>query len=135
MEKEEYKIFLKIHDFECSPIDLTREIGLEATKSWQKGDPVPNSKIKRKQNTWQYGFETESISDLELKKKSLLEIILRHQDDLSPITRAYPSELSVVMYLYEIINPGIFFEKEYLSVLSSLEIGINIDIYFLGDQT
>jgi len=134
-EKEEYKISLNIHDFDCSPRDLNKEIGLEATKSWQKGDRVPNSnsKIKRKQSTWQYGFKTESISDLFLKKKSLLEIIIQHQENLSPITQTYPSEISVVMYLNETINPGIFFEKEYLSVLSSLDIGINVDIYFLGD--
>jgi hypothetical protein len=49
------KVFLKIHNFDCSVEEISEIIGTQPTISWLVGDLIPGSKnnIKRKTSSWQ----------------------------------------------------------------------------------
>ena len=65
-------VYLEVSNFEGSPTKITRSIGFEPTKIWQKGDPAtPNSIYVCRQSGWRL------YSDL-----SLSETVQSHLDNL-----------------------------------------------------
>jgi hypothetical protein len=132
----ENKVFLRIHEFDCLIEDITSELGIEPTKSWIKGDLIPDreGEIRRKQSTWEYQSQLSQSEYIERHVESLLELVESKKESLQKFSKIYQTELAIVIYEYESPNVGFSLDKEIVQRISDMGLILDVDIYVLIEK-
>lgn len=125
MPANENIIELKIFDFDSEPGQITDMLGLTPTKIWVKGeeyifgDKRNGIKKTREKNYWEYR-ETNISNDWigGHIDRFIDEIVLPRKVAIRKITEHLHTEFSVVQYIYEGCNPGLYFDKKVIKVLN-----------------
>jgi len=134
--KVENKAYIRIHDFECSIDEISNELKLNPSRSWIKGEKVPNRKsdIRRKQSTWEYQSTIDPTEPIEKHIDSLLDTFESKKDVFKKFSKKYYTELTLAIYEYKSCNPGFLLENKMLERISKLGLTLDVDIYVLLDQ-
>jgi Domain of unknown function (DUF4279) len=119
-----------VNDFECSPDDIGRILELEASKSWEKGDPIANTKYgRRKRSSWR--LESERITD-ENSSASCIEGLLRileiRKENLSLLPNKTELGLTCVITT-DSVNFCISLDRQLLARVVELGLKIDFDIF------
>ena len=132
-----YHAWILIADFECSPAEITKQIGLEPTKTRIKGEyrTVGKGKHERKmlnkQNSWVLQSDLPSSTSIEEHIKYLLEKIEPFKKNIIKASKKYRVEFNTAIYYYE-ANPGFSLNKDLVRKINQLNIGVHFDIYCLA---
>jgi hypothetical protein len=126
-------MFLRILDFECSPEEISKTIGIKATKTWLKGDLISEKlAIIRKQNRWELSSGIKLESDFNDHLDTLLAILSPSTDKFKSLPTDYYTELACVLYMHDNEStPSVHFTKEQLTKLADLGLEIDFDIYLV----
>jgi hypothetical protein len=134
----ENHIEIKFFDFEITHAEITRRLNLQPTNFWVMGDKylMGSADVKieknRNNNFWGHELKTESNDWIgELANKFIDEIIVPRIKIIKELTDVYHGEFSIVQYMYDGCNPGLYFNKRQMQILSDCGLELNIDIYVL----
>jgi hypothetical protein len=140
MKVNKNHIELKFFDFEVSHEEITTRLNLQPTNHWVKGDKYLvgteglRTEKSRNKNYWGHEVKTESNDWIgELANKFIGEIIVPRTKAIKALTNTYHGEFSVVQYMYDGCNPGLYFDKRQIGILNDCGLELNIDIYVLSD--
>lgn len=131
---------LKLFDFSADPAELSRWLGLDATKTARKGDERPAIKARGIEctfpwNYWEYRrTQAEDRFVGDIVEEFVAEVIEPRKEILRELITACSAELSVAQYYYTGHNPGIHFSRKVLGVLEYVGAEIDVDIYCLADD-
>ena len=137
MRLNENYIELKIFDFENHE-EISNILNLKPTNVWKKGeeylfgDKTKGIKKIRKENYWEY--RSKEITNEWIGnqiEKFIKEIIEPRIELIKKISNKFHSEFSVVQYMYDGCNPGLYFDKKILKVINECGLELNIDFYVL----
>ncbi len=125
----EIRVSLKIVGFSCKPQEISESLGLEPSKSWEKGDVI-DSRIKRRraESGWMIGSglsdDAPVLTQVETLTYKLLPI--KHNfEKLPPEAR-----VSIYCVIYSTDGrPEISFPSETIKALAELDVGMEFDIY------
>jgi hypothetical protein len=128
----ENKVFIRIHEFDCSLDEITSKLQLKPTSGWLKGDLIPNRKqpVYRKQSTWELKASVSHDSPVEVHIEYLLNAIEPVKDIFKSLVSKYEGELAIVSHIREDFNPGMNFSSTLVKRMSELGLEIDFDIYF-----
>jgi len=118
-----------ITGIEIPPDKITSLLGISPTKTWQVGESIQGTALKRKFNGWCISKEYERDLNLVKPVKSLLEILLPKSKVINHICNEYKleCEMSCVIYVTD-ETPIIDFEQDVISKLAELKTTLDIDI-------
>lgn len=133
---DEVHIYLMFYDFEIHPDEISKILNLNPTKTGLKGEEYILSYDRKrtyKSNWWEFrkDYEMGEKWVQEFIDEFILEIIEPRKKEISEVMSKGDGEFSVVPYFYSKANPGFFFEKSTIEVLSEANLAINLDIYCL----
>lgn len=133
----EYHVWFGIHDFECSPDELTKQLGIKPTRTKIKGEYRTVGKKKprkmlNKENQWFLDSVLPRDVTIEEQLKHLVGKIKPHKQKLIEITKKYYTEFGCAIYHYE-VNPGIHLDNNLLKEIAELNARIDLDIYCLTE--
>ena len=139
MESEPYKFVQKVYvsyeirGFDFHPNDITKEIGLNPTEMWQKGDKLTS--IHAKDNFWSVGSGLEVTESIEKQLEALAKKLTPYADRAAPLAKKYNSMIRVAA-TYSDYYPGIVMSPELLADLSQLgaQLDLDINVYTDGGQ-
>lgn len=139
MEKNKYRVSLRILDFDFDPEEITFFTGVLPSKIWRKGDLLhPNAKTAIiKQNGWEVSPDVGQHEIFNDQVEALMSKIKPFLQKLIDVSKDYYTELSCVLYLYYNEDeecrptPSISFNSETVEILSKLKANIDIDLYVL----
>ena len=141
MDIDENHTTLKFFNFRCSPEELTKELGLEPTKTAIKGKSYSQGPNGHKiEKIWPYNYWEYRITKKENKWISeqvdqfIDEIIIPKKGILKKIISSCEAEFSIVQYYYSGCNPGLHFDNKRLQLISDIGAEIDIDIYCLSEE-
>ncbi|PSR52106.1 hypothetical protein AHMF7605_00505 [Adhaeribacter arboris] len=142
IEIDTHKVSLKFFDFDCPPDELTKELGLEPTRTALKGQEYYiGPENKRVKKTWKWNFWEHQITIVEkdvwigdLIDNYIDKVFQPRQENIKKITSKCRSEFSIVQYLYDGCNPGLHFKNNRLKIIADIGAEIDIDIYMLGSE-
>lgn len=124
----EYHVRLKILDESLLPEQITEQLGICPSKTWHKGDLVPNTSIRKRENGW----EIESTLPKEVLPSEhiqhILSVIKPAYFQFQDYSQKYYCELSCAIYFDE-ERPDIFLDKNLMRQLADLNLNLDIDIY------
>lgn len=135
-------ITLIIDGFSCSPDEISKIIGLEATKTAIAGQKYEVGFNQRKtkrvypQNYWEFMQKTSGNTWVSTLVSVFIKenIVPRKNEIKSILSLNSEGTLSIVEYIYEGHNPGLHFEKEEIKLLGEIGLEIDIDLYCLGED-
>ncbi|WP_373511263.1 DUF4279 domain-containing protein [Persicitalea sp.] len=141
MRINENIVELKIFDFEVEHNEITDLLSLEPTCIWTKGEEyVFGDKTKevwkiREKNYWEYRKVNISNDWIGNDVAAFIEeIIIPRKDVIRKLAEQLHIEFSVVQYMYDGCNPGLYFDKNAVKVLSECGLELNIDLYVLYQE-
>lgn len=141
MKLNENIVELKIFDFEVAHQDISHQLNLSPTRIWVKGEEYlfgdPRNEVKkiRENNLWEYRSTTISNDWIGDQVTNFIqEIILPRQETIKKFADKYLAEFSVVQFMYDGCNPGLYFDKKAMKVLSDCGLELNIDLYVLTNE-
>jgi hypothetical protein len=127
--KTEIKASFGFTDFPMPPQELTKELGIEPTHSWKKGDPGIASKLPMKNNGWELSSGLELSKDFESHLRALLDKIRPLKENFINVGKKFPTVLSCIIYIYGEDRPYLGFESTVVKELADLNATIDIDLY------
>ncbi|PIQ22862.1 MAG: hypothetical protein COW65_00685 [Cytophagales bacterium CG18_big_fil_WC_8_21_14_2_50_42_9] len=140
MSINENIIELKIFDFDTDHRFISDLLGLNPTRTWTKGEEYfignKRNKIKktRKENYWVYNSINVSNDWIGYQIDKFLEdIIVPRKEAIKRITEQFHTEFSIVQYIYDSCNPGLYFDKKAIKILNECGLELNIDLYVLTE--
>ena len=129
-------IYLIIYDFDFDPDIITEKTELKPYKTEKKG-----LKHKRKygmeeyiseSNYWEIEYKHENVQSCEEAINGFMETIINpHKEYFREILKTANGKLLFVYYTYRSTNMGIWFEKDFVNILSELNLSIDLDLYCL----
>ncbi|MDB5012785.1 MAG: hypothetical protein JWQ25_987 [Daejeonella sp.] len=133
---------LRIFDFDIDHQKISDLLGLNPTHIWIKGeeflfgDKRNGIKKIRTNNYWEHRL-TNITNDWIGKdvERFIEEIITPRKEVLKRIANQFHAEFSIVQYVYDGCNPGLYFDKKALKILSDCNLELNIDLYVLSANT
>lgn len=126
--------YFYISDFAVEPLEISRKLEIEPTKTWLKGDDWLPSK-PRKSNNWEIHSSIDR-SEIFLDKhiESVLKIIEpKRLQILSLLEQGCDIGINCVGYYYS-EHPGFHLSAELITRLASFSIGIDFDLYCLSEN-
>ena len=107
------KIYVRIHNFDCSLEEITSKLKMNPTGGGLKGDPMPGRKtqILRKQNTWEKRSVLSDDHPVNEHVESLLNELEMKKEAFKELVSKYEGELAFVSYIYDEFNPRINLSK------------------------
>ncbi len=132
----ENKVFVRIHEFDCSLEEISSKLQLKPTNGWLKGELIPNRKqpVYRKQSTWELKASVSSDSPVETHVESLLSVIEPVKEVFKALVSKYEGELSIVSHIREDFNPGMHFDSTLIKRVAELGLEIDFDLYFYPED-
>lgn len=129
MGTNEGEVYFKLVG-EFDPDIVTKELGIEPTRTKQKGSPIP------KFDSWHYshGKVIADFIDIYEMSSKLVEELNPRAEVIAEVVRKHKlmAELQVVLWITmneEISTPAIGFEQNVIQFLSKVGASIDIDTY------
>lgn len=121
------KVYILISDFECSPTEISRILGLVPEKTFLKGDTITPSILKRKFNGWCYS--PPQIDQLHFEK-AVIEILnnVKELNRLSEVTKYFEAQITCAIDKGEEQFPSLYLSRETVKRLSGQNCSIDIDV-------
>jgi Domain of unknown function (DUF4279) len=113
-------------------LEFSRSIPITPTTTWQEGDTMPHSSLRKYGNShWEYSTDYRNSWYLEDVILELLGHFVPIRDELSRAIEKVNATafLNAEIWLYDPGSPSIVFDKNLLSLIRSLSLEINISLY------
>jgi hypothetical protein len=125
--------FVSVSGENFSPKNFSNDIGLLATNSWSKNDPIPNrANIVRKDSAWLY--QIGPIEDLKIDELTsvFIEVFYPVREKLMSnlLTNNLSMKCDLVVEIYDGEKPSVFFDHEFIKTIADLKAEIDIDLYY-----
>jgi hypothetical protein len=118
-----------IRGFGCDHDHITRQIGIDPSATWRKGDQIGQSRLRRKEDGWRLDSELSPQAALDQHARNILDRIHPRSAALTSIEgRAH---FFAAMYIHAGDRPPATLSSEIIRQLADLNAGVDIDIYNL----
>jgi Domain of unknown function (DUF4279) len=131
--KSEILVEFLLTGFEVDPEKITVAIGIEPTESWNVGDAIEKTKLKRKENGWALSSGLDKSSELEEHLDVLFEQLQAKWAILTSLCSKYDAEISCTVYGYEAQGPAMHLDKKIVKFIAELNAEVDIDYYCLDN--
>jgi hypothetical protein len=113
---------------QLSPIEITNSIGITPTLTWQSGDFIQKTKLRRKQNGWRLSSNED---DFVKSIKLILAIMSPKSEVIRKLCGSSDIKLELSCAIYIVENeeiPAVSFDQGIISGLAKLNATLDIDI-------
>jgi len=137
MKSNENYIQLKFFGFNIDHKEISDSMGLQPTQKWSKGDKYKSGRLEkiRKENHWGFEIVTETNDFIGDQAKAFLaDIVLPRTREIRSLTNTCHGEFSIIQYMYDSVNPGLYLDKDQIGILHDCGLELNVDIYVLSEK-
>jgi len=135
MNKDETRVYFWVQDFGEDASVVTELIDIEPTFIKLAGQPNPEfPKTTVRWNSWQISSSLPSHAHVNNHLESLVKTLQPRTDAIKTASNMYRAGINCVMYYYEDFTPGIHISEDIIQKISSMNISIDIDLYFLQSK-
>ena len=119
--------------FECSIGDITKCMGLEPTRAWNKGDPG-RYKNEMSFSGWDlYSPMPRGDKAIDEQLEALLPVLEQRAAAIHDIAKKYQAGISCVGY-FNNFSPGFHLSRETVSRIAALGLSVDFDLYCSNDE-
>jgi hypothetical protein len=130
-------IYLVIHDIEFDPDEITKRTGLQPYRIYKKGFEYIRGKQKyiSDDNTWEVKYTYKNVIYSEEAINGFIENIIKpNKEYFKEILNKADGRIEFVYNYFKTNNMGILFDKEFIKLLSELNLMVDFDLYCLRED-
>ena len=132
--ENESHVFLAVFDFGPDASVVTSLLGFAPTSAWLAGDPLPNHPTARRMHSrWSFHSPLPLHAHAAEHLEALLTLLEPHAGGIRECAARFSMQLSCAIY-YRDFSPGIYLSASVLQRITALDIPLDFDLYFLGDD-
>jgi hypothetical protein len=134
--KNEVHVDFLITRFPRDPDEITKELGIQPTETWLKGDPVAISGEGRASNGWRLSSGLDKHAKFQEHIQALLAVIEPNIQRFVDIGSRFYTEISTAVYMYyhedsPSSTPWVHLDKKATSVFKRIGAEVDINVYVL----
>ena len=123
--------FFAVFDFGDDPSVVTEIMGIEPTKAWCKGDPVPNHPTGIRTHTrWALSSGLSTDEPLEAHLEALLTTLEARYEAVRRCAKEFHACIRAAIYFAE-VNPEFFISPSLAVRLGKMGVPLEFDLYCL----
>jgi hypothetical protein len=128
-------VYFAVFDFGDAPHIITEIIGMEPTGAWVKGDWYESglSNPRRTHSRWFLESGLDYTAAVGPQLDALLTKLESRQPQIALVQARFPAYIGIAQYFDE-LNPGFVLPRETLGRLAKLDLAVDFDQYYLGDE-
>lgn len=136
MEKTTVNAELVIHGDDFNPNIISNILGLQTESKWRKGDLNERKTMIRDHSSWSFEVGLEESYDISEQYMKLYEIICEKKEDILRVLKQLNAQilLLITIFVYDECTPIISFNKDIIGLSNEMNAGIDIDMYFYGNE-
>ena len=131
-------IYLSIDNLDFDPNIITENTKLEPNKIYRKGvkyKRVSGKEFISNSNYWDIVYEHNNLPYPDIAINEFIEKIINpHYEYFKEILKNAEGTLEFVYYYHYSNNIGIGFEREFVKILSDLNLRVDFDLYCLHEE-
>ena len=127
-DNEQYAYFTVTGDFD--PSTISTHLQLQPTEQWMKGSRNERTHLERKFSRWSLESRLDRSASLEDHVRDVLDQTLGHAEEIRQVGKEHTTHVQLVGWFHN-DYPGFGMERDIISGLASLNIGIDCDFYYL----
>jgi hypothetical protein len=131
------KIVFSVFGSSFNPSDFTKSINISPTKFWIEGELIPNNKKnrKREESCWEYSIQSNTIYFEEVSEMffNVFSEKIKHINNYLNKIKDVTVKFDIVLELAEEQGVALFFNKNFLNIVTSLDSEVEVDTYILKD--
>lgn len=133
MESTTVMVYFSLFGDEFPIDDITKKLGIVPTKTFKKGDLIPNrtKKLVRKETSWDIGTGYQVSSDANNQMHQVVSKLKDKAAIINEIKDTYSVECKffIVIKIENGNTPALYLDKEVIHFASSIGAEIDIDLY------
>ncbi|MCM3666271.1 DUF4279 domain-containing protein [Mesobacillus subterraneus] len=116
------------------PLDyVSNKLKIEPTRSYRKGDLIPNrpTAVYRKETSWDLGTEYEESFDVNEQLQKILQQLQNKSSIINELKKAYSLECKffIVIKIEDGLAPALYLSKDIIKFASIIKAEFDIDLY------
>lgn len=127
-DNEQYAYLTITGDFD--PEEITTALGLQPSEAWRKGDRNERTHYERKFSRWSLDSRLNRSASLEDHVRDVLSQSLGFAERIRQLAQDYTVYVQLVGWFHN-DYPGFGLDKQTISGLDQLNLGIDCDFYYL----
>lgn len=131
--KNEISVKLVLTSSLAIPAALTKQLHLEPTLAWRKGDVIRGTTRTYDCNGWTFSSPDSEAATLAGHVDTLLAALEPKAAALNALPQEIDRSISCVIYAREYI-PEIYFPAEIIERIARLSLAIDVDLYSLLEE-
>jgi hypothetical protein len=128
-EPNKYRAYFTVFG-EFDPEDVTRDLGLQPTRSWRRGDVNGETGLERNHTRWSLESRLQDSEPLEFHVDDVLQQLQSAAGTVRKFAAEYNGTLQLVAYFYT-AYPGLYMDIEQVKSLADLGLSFDCDFYYL----
>ena len=134
MKVDETLVYLWFMDYGEDASIVTRAVGLEPTYVCVPGQPnAQTSKMIHRVHKWEFYSPLPTSAHIDEHFEALLKLLEPRAPAINKAACRWSAGLNAAVIYYQDFTPGIHFSADSLRVIASLNLPIDLDLYFLGE--
>lgn len=131
MDNTNIRVFLRVIGDIYDTDMISKELRLEPTRTWRKGEPIRTTGKYYDYTAWIYGIEACETLDVNVQLSNLQDRFVDKVEKLARLKKALDLEISIDVAIVVENNelPAIYLESEVVKFIAGLDARIDFDLY------
>lgn len=136
MKQDETRVYLWFIDYGEEASIVTQLVGIEPTLIGVPGQPNAQfPQITHRVHKWEFYSPLDLSAHIDQHFAALLHLLEPHAEAIKTATQRWKGGLNAAVYYYQDVTPGIHLPARLIKVVASMNLSIDLDLYFLKDET
>jgi hypothetical protein len=133
LDKTQVMVYFSLYGDEFPTDDVTEKLVVIPTKTYKKGDLIPNRSTVcyRKETSWEVETGYQVSLDVNNQFQQIIDKLKNKSSIINEIKEAYSVECKffIVMIIKKGNTPSLYLDKDIIKFASSIEAEFDIDLY------
>lgn len=110
---------------------ITDTLGIVPSRTWNKGDPIRDSRKKRTYTAWIYNTEIVESLNINTSIKQIEDLFYSKVDEIIALRKQYELDISIdfVIVIENEEPPAIYFKPEFIRFAAEIGARFDVDTY------
>lgn len=110
---------------------ITDTLGIVPSRTWNKGDPIRDSRKKRTYTAWIYNTENVESLNINTSIKQIEDLFYSKVDEIIALRKQYELDISIdfVIVIENEEPPAIYFKPEFIRFAAEIGARFDVDTY------
>ena len=114
--------------------EITRQIGIEPTESWRKGDPWKYFKAVPTSSWCLHSPLPRTLTDLQAHVEAVLELLVPRRGAVRALSERFATSVVCVGTYDSTTSPGLYLSRDVVALMASMGLALDADLYF-GEES